>query len=127
MRQKGRWMEELPHVLWTYQTTPHRSTGKTPFSMTYWSKTVIPLKTGFPTLMTSLFTPDNNDRLLEKSLDLVKEQREVATVQLACYQQKLKKGYDTSVRARSLTTSDLVLRKVMGTAKNPVWGKLGPN
>ena len=127
MRQKGRWVEELPHVLWTYQTTPHRSTGETPFSMTYWSKTVIPLKTGFPTLMTSLFTPDNNDRLLEKSLDLVKEQREVATVQLACYQQKLKKGYDTSVRARSLTTSDLVLRKVVGTAKNPVWGKLGPN
>jgi len=22
---------------------------------------------------------------------------------------------------------DLVLRKVLGTAKNPVWGKLGPN
>ena len=41
---------------------------------------MIPLKTGFPTLMTSLFTPDNNDRLLEKSLDLIKEQREVATV-----------------------------------------------
>ena len=22
---------------------------------------------------------------------------------------------------------DLVLRKVLGTAKNPMWGKLGPN
>ena len=20
---KGRWVEELPHVLWTYRTTPH--------------------------------------------------------------------------------------------------------
>ena len=28
-------VEELPHILWTYQTTPRRSTGKTPFSMTY--------------------------------------------------------------------------------------------
>ena len=32
---KGKWGEELPHVLWTYRTTPRRSTGETPFSMTY--------------------------------------------------------------------------------------------
>ena len=28
---------------------------------------------------------------------------------------------------RPLTPSDLVLRKVVGAAKNLVWGKLGPN
>ena len=32
---KGKWVEELPHVLWTYRTTPCKSTGETPFSMTY--------------------------------------------------------------------------------------------
>jgi len=48
-------------------------------------------------------------------------------VQLAHYQQKLKQGYDTGVRARPLAPGDLVLRKVVGTAKNPSWGKLGPN
>ena len=26
-----------------------------------------------------------------------------------------------------MTIGDLVLRKVLGTAKNPAWGKLGPN
>ena len=31
---KGKWVEELAHVLWTYQTTPRRSTEETPFSMT---------------------------------------------------------------------------------------------
>ena len=40
---KGRWVEELPHVLWVYRTTPRRSTGETPFSMTYGAETVIPL------------------------------------------------------------------------------------
>ena len=48
-------------------------------------------------------------------------------VQLAYYQQKLKQGYDTGVRARPLVPGDLVLRKVVGTAKNPSYGKLGPN
>ena len=42
---KGRWVDELPHVLWTYCTAPQRSIGKTPFSMTYGSKAVIPLET----------------------------------------------------------------------------------
>ena len=48
-------------------------------------------------------------------------------VQLAYYQQKLKQGYDANVRLRHLTPGDLVLRKVVGAAKNPTWGKLGPN
>ena len=69
-------MDELPHVLWTYQTTPRRSTRETPFSMTYGAEAVIPLEIGFSTLRTSLFAPGNNDNLLEKSLDLVEEQRE---------------------------------------------------
>ena len=48
-------------------------------------------------------------------------------VQLAHYQQKLKPGYNANVRIRPLTPGDLVLRKVVGSAKNPAWGKLGPN
>ena len=28
---KDRWAEELPNVLWAYQTTPRRSTGETLF------------------------------------------------------------------------------------------------
>ena len=82
---KGRWVEELPHVLWMYRTTPRRLTGKTPFSMTYGVEAVIPVETGFPTLKTSSFGPSNNDKLLEKSLDLIEERREKAMVQLAYY------------------------------------------
>ena len=48
-------------------------------------------------------------------------------IQLAHYQQKLKQGYDANVKLRPLTPGDLVLRKVVGAAKNPAWGKLGPN
>ena len=87
---KGRWVEELPHVMWTYRTTPHRSTGETSFSMTYGAEVVIPLETGFPTLKTSLFCPSSNNELLEKSLNLIEERRERAMVQLAYYQHKLK-------------------------------------
>ena len=82
---KGKWVEELPHVLWTYRTTPRRSTGETHFSMTYGAETVIPLETGFPTSKTSSFNPRDNDKQLTKSLDLIEEKRENAMVQLAYY------------------------------------------
>ena len=120
-------MEELSRVLWTYQTTPHRLTGETHFSMTYGAKTVILLETRVPTLRTSSFTPSNNDGLLEKSLDLIEERKENVMVQLVYYQHKLKQGYDANMKLRPLALGDLVLRKVLGTAKNPAWGKLGPN
>ena len=120
-------MEELSHVLWTYRTTSRRSTGKTPFSMTYGIEVVIPLEIGFPMLRTSSFTPSSNDGLLEKGLDLVEERRENAMVQLAYYQHKLKQGYDANVKLRPLVHGDLVLRKIVGIAENPAWRKLWPN
>ena len=72
---KGKLIEELPHVLWTYRTTPQKSTGETPFSMTYGAEAVIPLENGFPTMRTSTFSSDGNDELLKKSLDMVEERR----------------------------------------------------
>ena len=87
---KGKWMEELPHVLWMYRTTPCRSTGEIPFSMTYGAEAVIPLETGFPTSRISSFNPSDNDEQLTKSLDLIEEKKENVMVQLAYYQQKLK-------------------------------------
>ena len=44
---KGRWAEELPNVLWAYRITPKRSTGETPFFLTYGVEVVIPEKINF--------------------------------------------------------------------------------
>ena len=68
-------MEELPHVLWTYRTTPRRSTGETPFSLTYGAEAGIPLETGFPTTRTSSFNPKDNDEQLTRNLDLIEEEK----------------------------------------------------
>ena len=117
----------MSHVLWTYRTTPQRSIGETPFSMTYRAEAVISLKSGFPTLRIDQLDVEENNCLLLDSLDVVEERREVTTVKMSYYQQKLKQGYDKGVKLRPLALGDLVLRKVVGIAKNPAWGKLGPN
>ena len=117
----------MSHVLWTYRTMPRRSIGETPFSMTYGAEVVIPLESGFPTLRTDQFDVKENNCLLLDSLDVVEEKREVTTVKMSYYQQKLKQGYDKGVKSKPLALGNLVLRKMVGIAKNPAWGKPGPN
>ena len=95
--------------------------------MTYGAEAVIPLEANFPTLRTSAFTLSSNDDLLGESLDLVEERRERAMIHLAYYHQKLKRGYNANVKLRPLATGDLVLRRVVGAAKDLTWGKLRPN
>ena len=95
--------------------------------MTYEAEVVIPIELGFPTLRINQFSTEGNNRLLSDSLDLVEERREVATVKMTHYQQRLKQGYDKGVKLMPLALGDLVLRKVVGTTKNLAWEKLGPN
>ena len=100
--------------------------GETPFAMTYRAEAMIPLEANFPTLRTNSFTPSSNYELLGESLVLIEERRERAMIHLAYYHQKLKQGYNANVKLRPLAPGDLVLRKVVGAAKDPSWGKLGP-
>lgn len=53
---KGRWVEELPAILWAYRTSPRRSTRESPFALAYRTEVVIPLQIGLPTLHTTVLT-----------------------------------------------------------------------
>ena len=91
--------------------------------MTYRVEAVIPLETGFPTLRTNTFTSDSNDELLKRSLDLIEEQRENATVQLAYYQHKLKQGYDSNVN-KAIIPKRFDIEKSFGNCQEPSLGKI---
>jgi len=60
-------------------------------------------------------------------LDLVDEVRVIADQRLAWYQDRMVKHYNSQVRHRDFQVGDLILRKVMGAARDPIQGKLGPN
>ena len=53
---KGRWAKELPNVLWAYRMTPRRSTGETPFSLTYGAEAVIPAEVNLCSVRVVEFT-----------------------------------------------------------------------
>ena len=78
-------------------------------------------------MRTEEYDQDNNELVLAKDLDLAQERRDLAMIRLASYQGDQKRRYGRSVRERILTPGDLVLRKVLGSKRDPTQGKLGAN
>ena len=68
-----------------------------------------------------------NDEVIHLQLDLIDEVRAIAEQRLARYQDCMGKHYNSRVRHRDFKVGDLVLRKVMGAARDPTQGKLSPN
>ncbi|XP_028121539.1 uncharacterized protein LOC114318779 [Camellia sinensis] len=86
-KAKGKWVKELPNVLWAYRTTPRRSTGETPYSLTYGMKAIIPLEVGLFTIRSEIFEPAKNDEVIAQALDLTEKRKEAVLIRLAAYQQ----------------------------------------
>ena len=70
---------------------------------------------------------DKNEAAMRLQLDLVDEARATAEQRLVRYQNLMSKHNNAKVRHRDFQIGDLVLWKVMGTAKDPSQVKLGPN
>ncbi|GJS12599.1 reverse transcriptase domain-containing protein [Tanacetum coccineum] len=79
-RHKGRWVEELSHVLWAHRTTIKVSTGDTPFSLVYGTEAVIPAEIGMPTIRTAEVNIATNDDERRIDLDILEERREQAAI-----------------------------------------------
>ena len=68
-----------------------------------------------------------NEELMLKQLDSLEEHREATTIGLADYQQKLAQWYNRDVKTREFGASDLVLWKVVRSARDINVGKLALN
>ena len=65
------------------------------------------------------YIEDKNEEAMHLQLDLVDKDRATAKQRLARYQNLMSKHYNAKVRHIDFQIGDLVLRKVMGTAKDP--------
>ncbi|WJZ96115.1 hypothetical protein VitviT2T_014835 [Vitis vinifera] len=124
---KGKWVDELPSVLWAYRTTPGRPTGNTPFALAYGMDVVIPTEIGLPTIRTEARRQDDANAELGRNLDWSDEVRETASIRMADYQQREAAHYNRKARPRSFKSGTLVLRKVFENTAETGAGKFQAN
>lgn len=125
-REKARWVDELPNVLWAHRTTLKTSNGETPFSLTYGSEAVIPAEIGMPTYRTMMIQKGMNEEEMRLNLDLLQERREEAAVREARYKTKIDKYYNRRVHPVAFKTDEFVYRRNEASRQEDQ-GKLGPN
>ena len=75
---KGKWVDELPGVLWAYRTTNWKSTGVLLFALTYGIEAIIPTKFGMPTLRTEI-PKEANVEAITKDLDMTDKLHEATS------------------------------------------------
>jgi ribonuclease HI/transposase InsO family protein len=110
----GKWIRELPYVVWSLRTEPSRALhGNTPFFMVYGSEAVLPVDLIFraPRLTFESVVEAEATRL--EDVDVLEEERLNTVIQSARYQQTLRCYHDKAVRLRSFAVGDLVLRRIL--------------
>jgi len=110
-KAKGVWAEEVPRIVWFYNTTPQTSTMETPFSLVYGSDTMIPVEIheSSPRFQNFVAKESNEERRV--NLDLLDEAREEARIKAEAMKRRVERQYNSKVRPRLFQAADLVMRK----------------
>ncbi|KAK0581166.1 hypothetical protein LWI29_010826 [Acer saccharum] len=124
--EKSPWAEKLSEILWSYRTTPRRSTGETPFSLVYGSEAVIPIETRLSTARSKNPDEEQNNLELSFELDHLDDRRDRAALRTQSYQQQVARHYNKKVRVPFFKLHDWVLRRVFQNIREEGAGKLGP-
>ena len=109
--RRGRnWDKVLGAVLFAYRSTPHQSTGETPFYLVYGREPNLPTAMNFHVPVTKFPVVETDYGVaLEKEL---KYARSLAKQNLETSQKQQKKYYDKKAKGSDLKVGDLVMLKV---------------
>ena len=123
---KGKWVDELPGVLWAYKTTARKPTSISPFVLTYGMEAIIPTKIDMPMLQMDMLKQLSTESLI-KDLDTADELHKITAIRIVSYHRWLENLYNKRVKPRVFQPRDLVLRKVFENTVDLVVGKFQAN
>ena len=111
-KKDGKWIYELPHVVWGLRTQPSKATGHTPYFLVYGSEAILPADIMWISPRVEFYEEGEADEARQLELDSIEEKRCSALVQSARYLQGVRRYHDRNVRERSFNIGDLVLRRI---------------
>ncbi len=108
-KYEGKWLQELPYVIWGLRTQPCRATGQTPYFLVYGSEAVLPADLIWQAPRLEHYSDDIAEQQRLQDVDALEEARSTALIQSEHYLQGLRRFHNRSVQARSFVIGDLVL------------------
>jgi hypothetical protein len=111
-KKGGKWISELPHVVWGLLTQPCKSTGQSPFFLVYGSKAVLPADIMWQSARVETYEEGEEDEARRMELDSVEESRCNALVPSTRYLQGVHRYHDRNIQLRSFSIGDMVLWRI---------------
>jgi hypothetical protein len=111
-KKEGKWIHELPQIVWGLKTQPSKATGQTPFFLVYGSEAILPTGIIWKSPRVEMYNEGEADEARQLELDSVEEAHCTALVQSARYLQGIRRYHDPYVREWSFSIGNLVLRRI---------------
>ena len=103
----GKWVDELPKVIWSHNTTESRATKFTPFKLLYGEEAMTPEE-----LRHGSYRTESSDEDIKPTIDTIEAIKTQATINLGRYQEEIRRWRNKKVRPRQIKEGDLVLRRL---------------
>lgn len=107
----GKWLKELPSVVWGLRTQVNASTGRSPFFLVYGAEAVLPSDVQFGSMRVVNYDEDQSEAARAMEIDLLEAERDHASYRSVQYLQALRRYKSCNVRSQAFVEGDLVLRK----------------
>jgi len=108
---KGKWIDELPRVIWSHNTTESRTMKFTPFKLLYDEEAVTPeeikLKSWRMSEEAGAIEED-----IKPSIDMIEAGKIQAAINLGRYQEETRRWKNKKVKPRETHEEDLVLPRI---------------
>ena len=114
-KHPGKWLKELPSVVWGLRTQPSCNTGVSLYFMVFGSKAVLPTDIAFRAPKVENYSEENFDQAQLIEVDSLEEERLVSCVRMAKYLDSMRRYYNRNINDRFFVVGDLVLRKKQKT------------
>jgi hypothetical protein len=109
-RAPGRWMNELPAVVWGLRMQPSRNAGVSPYFMVYAAGAVLPSDVAFGSPRVKHFDQSSADHTRELEINCTEERRLASCLRTAKYLEAIRRYYNKNVKDCSFVVGDLVLK-----------------
>jgi hypothetical protein len=109
-KASGRWIKELPAMVWGLRTQPSRNTGVSPYFKVYGAEAVLPADIDFRSPRVENYNEDHVIEQRELKVNSAEERRLDSCIRTTKYLAVLRRYYNKNVQERFFMVGDLVLK-----------------
>ena len=107
----GRWLKELPAIVWGLRTQASHSTDVTPYFLVYGLEAILPADIAFQAPRVENYDEEQATAVWIEDVDRAEEERLITCVRTAKYLEGLRRYYNRNIKGCSFAVGDLVLRR----------------